>query len=52
MGFFYKEEVVFINIYETYYTTTYFGLSIIIVSLIIIFILLNLLISKLRSRRL
>lgn len=54
LGFIFKEEVLFINIGDTYYVANYFTLSIYLLYFIVVFVILKLLLKlilKTRSSR-
>jgi hypothetical protein len=50
-GYIFKEETFFINIKDTYYMTTYFGLSIIFVSLLVLIYLIQYAVSKIKKNK-
>ncbi len=50
-GYIFKEETFFINIKDTYYMTTYFGLSIIFVFLLVLFYFIGYVVSKIKKNK-
>lgn len=52
IGYLYRKETIYINIYSSYYVTTYFGISILIITIIVLCYLLKLGVKKITNKRL